>query len=387
MKDRSRVLAMALAGLACISILAYGGRPGMELAGLPEPLAHAADQATDGQSSAEAKAAGQAISAASMKLAGGVSNKETGGLGAGSSEGAGSACECPDVHKLWFEDPPMIGDQVSDLQEGLAMAGFYKGEVDGVFGRATQQALVDFQASAGIAGTGIADMATWMALGRTCEPVVDAIMKREDPGLDARLAQADAAAADRRVILIDTSEFTLTVLEDGLPIARFRVGLGEPETPTPLGQFTIVNKAAWAGGFGTRWMGLNVVWGKFGIHGTNKPWSVGQRKSGGCIRMLNRDVEKVYALVQVGTPVMITSGHIGTFGTSRPLVTPGWKGSMVYEIQRRLVRMGYLNGTPDGAYGPNSERAVMQLQKDNGLPVTGEVDAATYKALGLEIID
>jgi L,D-transpeptidase ErfK/SrfK len=391
MKDRSRVFTTALAGLACVLILAYGNRFAVPVADwVPEQPreqataggAVASSVATSAAATAAATATavdGAVVPAASVKLAGGASSKEPGV--------AGSACECPDVHKLWFEDPPMVGHQVSDLQEGLAVAGFYRGAVDGVFGRATQQAVLGFQASAGLPETGVADMTTWMALGRACEPVVEAMLRREDPSLEQQLAKADAGVAAARMVLIDTSDLSLTVLENGLPIARFRVGIGEPETPTPLGQFVITDKAAWAGGFGTRWMGLNVLWGKFGIHGTNKPWTVGQRKSGGCVRMLNRDVEKLYALVGVGTPVMITAGHFGTFGTSRPRITPGWKGSMVFEIQRRLIRMGYLEGPADGAYGPNSERAVMRLQRDKGLPVTGEVDEATYRALGLEIID
>lgn len=377
MKHKSSILAVILAGLACISLLVIAGRLNVGpavVADVPaEPTAESAPPVAE--------------PAAGVRLAGGASNKETGGRSTDPADAAGSACECPDVYRLWFEEPPMTGSQVSDLQEGLAMAGFYSGSLDGVFGRGTQEAVMKFQTSAGLTDTGIADMATWTALGRTCEPLVDAMFKREHPELEAQLVQSDVIAVSQRMILIDTSDLSLTVLEDGLPVARFRVGIGEPETPTPLGQFRIADKAAWAGGFGTRWMGLNVMWGKFGIHGTNKPWSVGQRKSGGCIRMLNRDVEKLYAMVGVGTPVMITAGHFGIFGTGRPLVTPGWKGSMVFEIQQRLIRMGYLDGPADGAYGPNSERAIMRLQKDNGLPATGEVDGPTYKALGLEIID
>lgn len=50
---------------------------------------------------------------------------------------------------------------------------------------------------------------------------------------------------------------------------------------------------------------MNVKWGNYGIHGTNKPWSIGQRQSGGCIRMLNKDVIDLYSRVDVGTPVKI----------------------------------------------------------------------------------
>lgn len=43
----------------------------------------------------------------------------------------------------------------------------------------------------------------------------------------------------------------------------------------------------------------------FGVHGTNKPESVGRAASHGCIRLTNADITKIYDQVQVGTRVMI----------------------------------------------------------------------------------
>jgi lipoprotein-anchoring transpeptidase ErfK/SrfK len=54
---------------------------------------------------------------------------------------------------------------------------------------------------------------------------------------------------------------------------------------------------------GTRWMGLNVK--GYGIHGTNAPRSVGHATSHGCIRLRNRDVERLYAMLRVGDIVEI----------------------------------------------------------------------------------
>ena len=52
-------------------------------------------------------------------------------------------------------------------------------------------------------------------------------------------------------------------------------------------------------------MQLNVPWGIYGIHGTDKPWSIGQAVSHGCVRMYNQDAEELYGKVPVGTPVRI----------------------------------------------------------------------------------
>ena len=43
----------------------------------------------------------------------------------------------------------------------------------------------------------------------------------------------------------------------------------------------------------------------YGIHGTDTPSSIGHSVSHGCIRMLNSDVEQLYPMVPVGTPVYI----------------------------------------------------------------------------------
>ncbi len=45
--------------------------------------------------------------------------------------------------------------------------------------------------------------------------------------------------------------------------------------------------------------------GSYAIHGTNKPWGIGRRVSHGCIRMYPEDIEALYPLVPVGTPVFI----------------------------------------------------------------------------------
>ncbi len=54
---------------------------------------------------------------------------------------------------------------------------------------------------------------------------------------------------------------------------------------------------------GSRWIGLNLP--SYGIHGTPKPNSVGRAESRGCFRLTNWNVEKLFNLVQPGTPVLI----------------------------------------------------------------------------------
>lgn len=108
-------------------------------------------------------------------------------------------------------------------------------------------------------------------------------------------------------IVINTHYRQLTFRERELPVNTYPVGVGKPATPTPAGNYKVVNKIFNPGGvLGSRWMGLNIPGGVYGIHGTNNPGSIGGYVSNGCIRMHNKDVEDVFPLVGIGTPVEIT---------------------------------------------------------------------------------
>lgn len=50
---------------------------------------------------------------------------------------------------------------------------------------------------------------------------------------------------------------------------------------------------------------LTLTGGEYAIHGTNRPESVGNFVSAGCIRMFNQDVVDLYQRVAVGTPVVV----------------------------------------------------------------------------------
>ncbi|WP_204599212.1 L,D-transpeptidase [Clostridium pascui] len=105
-------------------------------------------------------------------------------------------------------------------------------------------------------------------------------------------------------IVINTKNLTLTLYSGNNVVKTYPVAVGKPSTPTPLGNFKIINRAVNPGGpFGVRWLGLNKP--GYGIHGTNNPASIGTRVSNGCIRMHNKDVLELANTVPIGTPVQI----------------------------------------------------------------------------------
>ncbi|HUC92617.1 MAG TPA: L,D-transpeptidase [Paenibacillus sp.] len=105
-------------------------------------------------------------------------------------------------------------------------------------------------------------------------------------------------------IIVDLSDRKLYLLDGNTVVRQFPVGIGRMLSRTPTGEFTVVNKQANPGGpYGAFWLGLSKP--HYGIHGTNDPSSIGREVSRGCIRMYNRDVLALAALVPIRTRVTI----------------------------------------------------------------------------------
>jgi peptidoglycan hydrolase-like protein with peptidoglycan-binding domain len=63
----------------------------------------------------------------------------------------------------------------------------------------------------------------------------------------------------------------------------------------------------------------------------------------------------------------------------QPLAPPA-----VRAVQERLHAMGAYQGMVDGTWGPDSQSALQQFQQSHGLQLTGQMNAATAAALGLD---
>ena len=79
-----------------------------------------------------------------------------------------------------------------------------------------------------------------------------------------------------------------------------------------------------------------------------------------------------------------TSGTTGTSGTSvtpsHP-VAPVHPSAAVMQLQRELGQLNYYEGPVDGVMGPQTIAAIKDLQRQAGLPQTGQMNAATQAAL------
>jgi lipoprotein-anchoring transpeptidase ErfK/SrfK len=139
--------------------------------------------------------------------------------------------------------------------------------------------------------------------------------------LEAHDDHADGVSADKLVIVnrpnrhrvpykykhfivIVVHEYKLYYYERGKLVRGFRVALGKPGYPTPIGRYHITWKRRPAGGA----LGSCAMYykGSIAIHGTNEPWLLTRfprNFSHGCARMYNKEALWLYYRCPKGTPV------------------------------------------------------------------------------------
>jgi lipoprotein-anchoring transpeptidase ErfK/SrfK len=119
-------------------------------------------------------------------------------------------------------------------------------------------------------------------------------------------------------IEVDLSERTLVYFEEGKEVLSTAVAIGSASNPTPPGFFYVTDAVAPAnpqGPWGPFAFGLsaysdtitefNGAGGIIGIHGTNRPATIGTAASLGCVRVPNEVISELRDRVVLGIPVLI----------------------------------------------------------------------------------
>lgn len=308
------------------------------------------------------------LTAARIEVALGATSGET------NSDSRPVTIDRTDYPTLYPSTPHLEGEAVWMVQARLQELG-YEVVPNGVYNPTTWGAIRMYKVAHGMKDDATVNQMVW-----------DSLMLTEE-GEPCATEAVDEKAQKKMLIVIDVAKRNLTVYENDKVIRTYPVAVGKAKTPTPIGEWKVVHKSLnWGNGFGTRWMGLNVPWGIFGIHGTNKPYSIGTYASHGCIRMFNRDVEKLYPIIPLYTTVRIVDdGHIvpRDFQPGKANMKKGMSGQKVVYVQSRLKELGLVFDVADGRYGAMTEFAVKYFQAWHMLPATGEVDEATYRAMGM----
>jgi lipoprotein-anchoring transpeptidase ErfK/SrfK len=116
---------------------------------------------------------------------------------------------------------------------------------------------------------------------------------------------------------VDLKARKLTLTQDGKKVVTTDAAVGPEKYPTPTGKFYVVDRIESkdaSGGYGPFALGLSVHsstlshYGggdaQIGVHGTDKPETIGLALTHGCIRVSNEVASKLSS-VPLGTPVVI----------------------------------------------------------------------------------
>lgn len=174
-------------------------------------------------------------------------------------------------------------------------------------------------------------------------------------------------ASDGYSVLVDLDDMILRLYKDGEEFMEWPVSGGSKENPSPVGNWKVLNIENWESGFGGSWIGINVPWGDYGIHGTVEPWAIGNSNiSHGCIRMNNDDVAVLKEYMSIGVPV-----HIKHDTAPFRVLRDGDVGSDVLLLQIMLMQLDYYDSGLDGFFSKGTFEAVCQFQSDENITVDG----------------
>lgn len=223
------------------------------------------------------------------------------------------------------------GNDVSDLQARLTELGYYTGTIDGKYASGTQSAVTEFQTRNGLSADGIA--------GRETQDLL-----------------YSSSAQPKVVSASDTQETYLLLKQgtSGLEVRKLQARLAE------LGYY--------AGGVD-------------GIYGqtTTDAVKAFQRNNGlsGDGQAGELTQEKLYS-----SSAKYASNPVATADPDQTRsLSIGMTGNDVYAMQERLIELRYLDGVADGMFGTETQNALIEFQKNNGLTADGVAGASTLKKL------
>lgn len=237
------------------------------------------------------------------------------------------------------------GSDVLKLQKALIQLGFDPSGTDGKFGRGTEAAVIQYQASKGLTADGKAGSLTLNAL------YTDAA---------ASTATTDSGT-DTGTTATGTNPNTLQYGNSGDRVTELQTAL------TKLGYDT------------------DGVDGRFGA-GTRKAVVAFQKAMGLTADGLagSKTQNLLYSKANETTGDTGSSGTTGDSGASSAdgsftrTLRRGYTGNDVLSVQTQLQSLGYYTSTLDGVYGAGTMAAVSAFQKNNSLSVDGLVGSKTY---------
>lgn len=308
------------------------------------------------------------------------------------------------------------GDAVAKLQQALMDLGFtVVGGADGIYGVLTANAVKSFQNANGIATSGAVDDATAAALASSGNGGGDSSGGgAHDPTVTSPFVGLQYGSMGA-----DVKGLQQALIDAGVRVYGGADGVYGTHTVTAVKEFQAKHGIAQSGKVDRDT--ANALASRNPGGGTDTASIVGLKAGalGNTVKQLQQSLLDAGVTVRGGADGIFgpaTAEALRTFQTSQGLPatgvvdqatatalanptapgTPaapgsadgyavyGERGARVVDLQKALLNAGIsFVGGADGAFGSATAGAIMSFQRQNGLTVSGKIDAATAKALGL----
>jgi peptidoglycan hydrolase-like protein with peptidoglycan-binding domain len=260
---------------------------------------------------------------------------------------------------------------VRQAQERLNRAGFDVGPVDGVKGPQTRQGLERFQQANGLAVTGELDQQTLAALGLDWAAGTGAIGATRAGGGGGTVqpsAQPERGPAGGPTTVPDTGEASPTPAprHDGVSFAPAAGGV------------TLVRASFDSESVPTRAPDV----GEARAPGMSSAPSESREATGGTSGQAATGAAQPTSPMNVPETGEARAPGMEPAPTERTAATKN--RDTIREAQRQLNAEGFKAGPVDGIKGPRTREALKRFQEARGLTASGELDAQTMSALGID---
>jgi peptidoglycan hydrolase-like protein with peptidoglycan-binding domain len=236
--------------------------------------------------------------------------------------------------------PGSQGESVSELQAALKLLGFYNGAVDGIYSDVTAAAVSNFKQAAGLNADNIVDAATWQRLF---------------PG-ETVVVSGNSGLTSSTPFPTPTQANTNQQSRNPKPVAK-PVASNQNKTPQPMETVRTVT-----------------------TNRTQKKTASIQNSGSNRSRQTTSTSTSTSTNRTPKTNFPQKAGIQYTVA-GMPILRIGMRGSEVTQAQEHLKRLGYLEASPDGDFGAETEVAVKALQKRFGLEADGIVGGETWDLL------
>jgi len=244
------------------------------------------------------------------------------------------------------------GNDAMAVQLRLQELGYYRGMADGVFGRASVNALKSFQTNNGLTADGKAGKTTYAVLFSIY--AVPFTVTTEAPS---------ATPAPDPTPTPVSAWTTLREGDTGVEVMQLQENL---------------NQLGYSAGKADGSYGSQTVEAVKAFQKNNALTADGVAGSK-TLKLLYGGSAQAAPVKAVATPA--ADSKVSTVSAITSSLKRGSTGSEVKTLQAKLIELGYLTGKADGVYGKKTASAVLAFQKDNRLAADGIAGRKTLKLL------